>query len=100
MIIMHVTNDVRCTTYLFVSMRLANPFWRVFDWLLLTLGLTHGMNGLRIVIDDYVKSPRVRLWLLSILAILLLVFIMLGTVTLITFQAANAAGPSCVGGTY
>ncbi len=100
MIIMHLTNDVRCTTYLFVSMRLANPFWRVFDWLLLTLGLTHGMNGLRIVVDDYVKSPRVRLWLLSLLGVLLLAFVMLGTITLITFQFANAAGPSCVGGSY
>src|SRR5271166_564584 len=83
LIVMHVTTDVRCTTYMFVSMRYANPFWRLFDWLLLTLALTHGMNGLRIVIDDYIRSARVRIWLQSIVGILLLIFFMLGTITLV-----------------
>jgi succinate dehydrogenase / fumarate reductase membrane anchor subunit len=95
--IMHVTNDVACTTYAFVAARYANPFWRLFDWLLLTLGLTHGMNGLRIVIDDYVHAPGARLWLLSISGILLLAFFMLGTITLITFPLHPAnVGMSCV----
>src|SRR5215831_1358691 len=82
LLIMHVQNDVSCTTYLFVVGRYANPFWRVYDWLLLTLGLTHGMNGLRIVIDDYVRSRGWRLTLQSTLAIVTLVFFMLGTITL------------------
>ncbi len=85
--IMHVTNDVACTTYDFVAMRYANPFWRLFDWLLLTLALTHGMNGLRVVIDDYVRSPRTRLILLSLCCdITTVVFFMLGTITLVTFH--------------
>jgi len=101
MIVMHVSNDVRCTTYLFVSQRYDNPFWRLFDWLLLTLGLTHGLNGLRVVIDDYVRSASARVWLLSIVGLMLLVFFMLGTMTLITFPFHPAnAGPACVGGTY
>jgi len=91
LIIMHVTNDVSCTTYMFVSMRYSNPFWRLFDWLLLTLALTHGMNGLRVVIDDYVRSASARVWLLSLVWLLLLVFFMLGTITLITFQPLPAA---------
>ena len=66
LIIMHVSNDVSCTTYQFVSARYANPFWRLYDWLLLTLALTHGMNGLRIVIEDYVSSPRRRIVLLTL----------------------------------
>ena len=28
--IMHVCNDVSCTTYAFVAMRYSNIFWRVF----------------------------------------------------------------------
>jgi succinate dehydrogenase / fumarate reductase membrane anchor subunit len=98
LIVMHVTTDVRCTTYMFVSMRYANPFWRLFDWLLLTLALTHGMNGLRVVIDDYVRSASVRIWLLSLVGVLLLVFFMLGTITLITFHPVSAAlqGMACV----
>ena len=85
--IMHVTNDVSQTTYSFVAARYANPLWRLFDWLLLTLGLTHGMNGLRVVIDDYVHTRGLRLTLLSASAILLVVFFMLGTITLITFHS-------------
>lgn len=97
LIIMHVSNDVACTTYVFVSARYANPFWRLFDWLLLTLSLTHGLNGLRIVIDDYVSSPRARFALLSLVAVLLLVFFMLGTITLITFHTvAGSQGVPCV----
>ncbi|EFH87400.1 succinate dehydrogenase, hydrophobic membrane anchor protein [Ktedonobacter racemifer] len=95
--IMHVTNDVSCTTYAFVAARYANPFWRLFDWLLLTFGLTHGVNGLRVVIDDYVRSPGTRLVLQGIAAVLLLAFFMLGTITLITFQpVAGSLGPACL----
>jgi succinate dehydrogenase / fumarate reductase membrane anchor subunit len=96
LIIMHVTNDVACTTYQFVALRYDNPFWRLYDWVLLTLALTHGMNGLRIVIDDYVPVQRTRVLLLSLVATLLLVFFMLGTITLVTFQHPANLGPSTV----
>ncbi|HEX4206283.1 MAG TPA: succinate dehydrogenase, hydrophobic membrane anchor protein [Ktedonobacteraceae bacterium] len=98
LIIMHASNDVACTTYAFVVGRYANPFWRVFDWLLLTLGLTHGMNGLRIVIDDYIRNARTRLAALSIVGVMLIAFFMLGTITLITFPShpAGAIGPASV----
>jgi succinate dehydrogenase / fumarate reductase, membrane anchor subunit len=97
LVIMHAANDVSCTTYQFVAARYANPLWRVFDWLLLTLALTHGMNGLRIVIDDYVRSHGSRLVLLSLAGTLLVVFFMLGTITLITFQpVAGNLGPACL----
>ena len=97
LIIMHVSNNVACTTYTFVADRYANPFWRLFDWLLLTFSLTHGLNGLRIVIDDYISSARTRVVLLSLAAVLLVVFFMLGTITLITFHAvAGGQGVPCV----
>ena len=97
LIIMHGTNDVACTSYMFVSARYANPLWRLFDWLLLTLALTHGVNGLRVVIDDYVRNALARLVLLSAVGTLLVVFFMLGTITLITFQTvAGSLGPACV----
>jgi succinate dehydrogenase / fumarate reductase membrane anchor subunit len=97
LIIMHAANDVACTTYRFVALRYDNPLWRLFDWLLLTLALTHGMNGLRIVIDDYVQSRGLRLTLLSTAGALLLIFFMLGTITLITFQHSADLGPLFVG---
>ncbi len=98
LLIMHVTTDVACTTFRFVAARYANPFWRLFDWLLLTLALLHGMNSLRIVVDDYVRSRGWRLSLLSVIGVLTLTFFLLGTITLIAFPSlpSGLAGPNCV----
>jgi succinate dehydrogenase / fumarate reductase, membrane anchor subunit len=92
----HVTTDVSCTSYQLVAMRYTNPFWRLYDWLLLTLALLHGMNGLRVVIDDYVRSRGWRLTLQSVAGLVTLAYFMLGTITLITFQTAGALGPNCL----
>jgi succinate dehydrogenase membrane anchor subunit len=99
LLIMHVTTDVACTTFQFVAARYANPLWRLFDWLLLTLALLHGMNSLRIVVDDYVRSHTWRVAVLSTLGVLTLIFFMLGTITLITFPSnvpSSLLGPNCV----
>ncbi len=93
----HVSTDVACTSYQLVAARYANPFWRVYDWLLLTLALLHGMNGLRIVINDYVRSQAWRIRIESLLGFLVLVLFMVGTVTLITFQpVVRSLGPHCI----
>jgi succinate dehydrogenase / fumarate reductase membrane anchor subunit len=92
----HVVNDVACTSYQLVALRYENPFWRLYDWLLLTLALLHGMNGLRVVIDDYVQTRSWRLALQSTAGIVTLIFFMLGTITLITFQPV----PGTVAGNY
>src|SRR5438876_551458 len=96
LVIIHVTTDVACTTYQFVAQRYDNPLWRLYDWLLLTLALLHGMNGLRVVIDDYVRGHGTRLTLLSVAGTLTLIFFMLGTITLITFQHTANLGVSCL----
>src|SRR5579864_8940149 len=88
----HVTTDVSCTSYQLVQIRYTDPFWRLYDWLLLTLALLHGMNGLRIVIDDYVHSRGWRLSLQSLLGLTTLIFFMLGTITLITFHSVANPG--------
>ena len=93
----HVSTDDSCTSYQLVSIRYENPFWRLYDWLLLTLALLHGMNGLRIVIDDYVRTRGWRLTLLSAVGVVTLVFFLLGTITLITFHpVAGSLGPNCI----
>lgn len=93
----HVSTDVSCTSYQLVAARYSSPFWRVYDWLLLTLALLHGMNGLRIIVDDYVRNRGMRLTLQSTVGLLTLIFFLLGTVTLITFQpVAGSLGPNCL----
>jgi succinate dehydrogenase / fumarate reductase membrane anchor subunit len=93
----HVATDVSCTSYQLISIRYENPFWRLYDWLLLTLALLHGMNGLRVVVDDYVRTRGWRLTLQSVVGLLTLVFFLLGTITLITFQPViGSLGPNCI----
>jgi succinate dehydrogenase / fumarate reductase membrane anchor subunit len=94
----HVTTDVSCTSYQLISIRYSNPFWRLYDWLLLMLALLHGMNGLRVVIDDYVQTRGWRLTLQSTLGLLTLAFFLLGTITIVIFQpvAGSLLGPHCV----
>lgn len=58
--ITHIINDVAETDATFVTGRWDNPLWRLFDWTLLALALLHGLNGLRWIIDDYVRSPGKR----------------------------------------
>lgn len=86
LIIMHVTNDVSATGYDFVANRYANPFWRVYDLLLLTLALPHGLNGVRLVSDDYIRTRGVRLAVQSVLFLTVVTFWLMGTMTIITFQ--------------
>ena len=81
----HIVNDVVETDYRFVADRWDNPLWRLFDWLLLSLALAHGANGLRWIVDDYVRRPRrqaaTRAALYAVTAALFLV----GTLTILLF---------------
>jgi succinate dehydrogenase / fumarate reductase, membrane anchor subunit len=56
--IQHVFNDVHNLDINFVAARWANLGWRIYDAFLLGLGLAHGLNGVRIVADDYILNPR------------------------------------------
>lgn len=87
--IMHVSNDVSQTVYDFVATRYSNPFWRVYDLLLLTLALLHGLNGLRIAIDDYVRPRGWRLLAQSTVWTIALAWWLMGMMTIITFQPGH-----------
>ena len=86
LILVHVTTDVGKTTYDFVANRYRNPFWRVYDLLLLVLGLLHGLNGLRVIVDDYVRSNFWRIAAQSVVAFTAVAFLLMGMLTIITFQ--------------
>ena len=91
LVLMHVANDVSQTTYCFVAQRYANPLWRAYDLLLLTLALPHGLNGLRLVSDDYIRSHGTRLAVQSVLFLTVVFFWLMGSMTIITFQPAASA---------
>ncbi len=87
LIIMHVINTVENIDDLFVAERLSNPFWQIYDWLLLTLAILHGLNGIRIIIDDYVHRPGLRLTLQSLLYLTALLFFVAGSMVIWTFPS-------------
>jgi succinate dehydrogenase / fumarate reductase, membrane anchor subunit len=76
---------VRAIDWGFVAGKWANPFWQVWDGLLLWLALIHGGNGMRTLINDYTRG-RVRLVLLTLLVIVVAGLIILGTLVLTTFD--------------
>ena len=47
----------------YVQMRWAVLGWRVYDIFLLVFAFSHGVNGLRQVLTDYVRRPGGRFWL-------------------------------------
>jgi succinate dehydrogenase / fumarate reductase membrane anchor subunit len=84
-LIVHVVNDVEVIHYGFVAERWRSVGWRLYDWLLLSLALSHGMNGLRLSIDDYVHAPGHRRFWLSAAGLLYLALLAIGTATIVTF---------------
>jgi succinate dehydrogenase / fumarate reductase membrane anchor subunit len=68
---MHVTVGVEYINYDWVLYRWQNPVWRLYDWVLLTLAVTHGANGVRVIVDDYVPPGMALLlakWVLALVA--------------------------------
>lgn len=95
-LIMHVMDSgVTRVDYDFVVSRWTGEgaaFWKTWDWMMLSLALLHGVNGVRVIAQDYVRRPGVRLavnWIFSIVGFALFV---LGTITVITFDPSQFTG--------
>ncbi len=81
----------------FVGGKLANPFWKVWDLLLLWLALIHGANGMRTIVNDYVVRPGLNKVLRTLLWLSAGLLILLGTLVIFTFDPCPAgADPSLV----
>ena len=86
-LIMHIPDGgVSRVDYGFVADRWASPFWRTWDWLMLSLALIHGINGLRVVTLDYVRRPGIRTFLNSVYLLTGIILFILGTVIVMTFD--------------
>lgn len=90
--ITHIINDVTETDATFVANRWSNPLWRVYDWLLLALGLLHGSNGLRAIMDDYIRHPGKRVATKAFAYLLIGGLFAYGTATIVLFDASKGFG--------
>jgi succinate dehydrogenase / fumarate reductase, membrane anchor subunit len=92
-LIMHVLGGgVERVDFGFVATRWQSPVWRTWDWLLLSLALVHGINGLRNITLDYVRRAGARVainWTFIIVGVLLFA---LGTEVVFTFNACRWPG--------
>jgi len=84
--IMHVIHTVDEIDFDFVVRRWGSPFWRTYDLVMLWLALLHGLNGLRMVIDDYVHRRGWRVVSLAALAVIGFVLLAMGTQIIFTFE--------------
>ena len=83
--IMHVFNNIHVIDYDFVAQRYLKLFWRGYDLAMLWLALIHGLNGLRTILDDYLKG-FIRDVAVRALYVLGIAFLVLGTYAIIAFK--------------
>ena len=85
--VMHIVDEgVERVNFAFVAQRWDNVGWKTFDWMLLFLGLLHGANGLRIIIEDYVHNSAWRISIKGLLYTVTLVLMVMGTAVIVTFD--------------
>ena len=53
-----------------VSMGWATAYWQIMQMLIVFFGLTHGVNGLRVVIEDYLGASWKKVFLRGLLFLL------------------------------
>jgi succinate dehydrogenase / fumarate reductase membrane anchor subunit len=65
-------------------------FWRLYDLFLLIFAMTHGFNGSRYVIDDYIKWPGWRIAAKTISAVIAFMLWVMGAYIIFTFRLTGA----------
>ena len=87
--VMHLVGEgVERVNFEFVSERWSNVGWKTFDWVMLFLALLHGANGLRVIIDDYIRRDGVRTAVKGALYTVTAILMVMGTAVLITFDGS------------
>lgn len=67
----------------YVAQRWAMTGWRVYDFALLAFAFAHGVNGLRQVLQDFVKSDRAMKWVSWGLLLFWAVLSLIGAVAIV-----------------
>ena len=85
---------VKAIDFGFVGGKLSQPFWQIWDTLLLWLALIHGANGMRTIVNDYAANPLVRRIFKGALLASAALLILLGTLVIYTFDPCPAGSPA------
>jgi succinate dehydrogenase / fumarate reductase membrane anchor subunit len=81
---------IRQIDFAFVGGKLSNPFWQVWDLLMLWLAMIHGTNGMRTIVNDYTERAWIRRSLNIALWAVCAALVTLGTLVIFTFDPCPA----------
>jgi succinate dehydrogenase / fumarate reductase membrane anchor subunit len=85
---------VKAIDFGFVGGKLSQPFWQIWDTLLLWLALIHGANGMRTIVNDYASNRLVRRIFKGALIASTVLLLLLGTLVIYTFNPCPAGSPA------
>lgn len=69
-----------------IAERVSTPLWKTINISFLAVALAHGLYGLWIILDDYVHAGWARILIWGAIAVIGLVFVIYGSLTMISFQ--------------
>jgi succinate dehydrogenase / fumarate reductase membrane anchor subunit len=87
--IMHLYYGVAHIDFSVVAARYQTPFWRIYDLVLVLLAVTHGMNGTKMIIDDYIHPRSWRTAVLCAVWAIGFIFLVMGGFTILTFHVTH-----------
>lgn len=82
----HFIEGVGNISYDLAIARLANPWWKAFEFSFLIFSLYHGMNGIKMIIDDYITSRGWRMAALTVLYVGVFGIFIIGTTAIIVIH--------------
>lgn len=83
---LHIAVGVDNIDFDLVAERWANPLWRLYDFFLLAFALTHGLNGFRYILDDYLHRPGWLVFAKSLVFLVYVAFLGMGAYIILTFS--------------
>jgi succinate dehydrogenase / fumarate reductase membrane anchor subunit len=82
-----ILNDVHSLSLQFVADQWDDWGWKAYDMLLLVFALSHGLNGLRNILEDYIHNRTTVRVINSALAVFLVVTIIAAGFAIASFDA-------------
>lgn len=82
-----ILNDVHNLTLQFVADQWDDWGWKVYDMVLLVFALSHGLNGLRNVLEDYIHSRSTVRIINGALLVFFVASVIVAGIAIATFDA-------------
>lgn len=83
----HSNNEI---VYDKVKALMSSPIFNLLQFLFLITALYHGINGIWMVIEDYISNKNLRLFLYSLLIVVGVALLFVGTLTIMKVSSLGA----------